>query len=57
MERSKAVISETMRQSREPVGDDLEAVSDEAINFIVLETFLEPANAAQIKKLQEPKRS
>ena len=25
-----------------------------SINFIVLETFLEPKNASQIKKLEEP---
>lgn len=57
MEKSRALISETIRKARESIGDGLEAISDEAINFIVLETFLEPKNASQIKKLEEPKRS
>src|SRR5271169_2883812 len=56
-QKSKALISETIKRANESIGDDLIAVSDDAINFIVLETFSEPENSAQIEKLQEPKES
>lgn len=56
-QKSKALISETIKRANESIGDDLIAVSDDAINFIVLETFSEPENSAQIGKLQQPKES
>src|SRR5271169_1336579 len=56
-QKSKALISETIKKASNSSGDELLVVSDEAINYIVLETFSEPENAAQIEKLQEPKAS
>jgi len=56
-QKSKVLISGTIKKASESVGDDLLAVSDQAINFVVLETFSEPENAAQIEKLEEPKQS
>jgi hypothetical protein len=51
------LISEMIKRANETIGDNLLAVSDNALDFIVLETFTEPQNAAQIEKLQEPKES
>lgn len=56
-QKSRALIKETLKRANASIGQDLLAVSDEAINFVFLETLTEPKNATEIAKLDESKRS
>ena len=51
------LVEKLLRQTRAASADQLTALSDDAIDFLVIQALTEPENAAQIKVLEGSKRS
>jgi hypothetical protein len=56
-EQMKGLITKLLNETNTADADKLIALSDEAINFVVIQALTEPENVDQIKVLEGSKRS
>jgi hypothetical protein len=56
-DRVEVLLSKMWKQDEGWRGDDLRELSEQGVRFIVLSALTDPENEAQIRTLEEPKKS